>query len=405
MTNTSFIKKYETTIFLLIFLILVTPTVLQPVKLVFILICVLLLFLSRKEIKYKVSRSVIGWFALYTLVNTMSILKGTLGNTSVLFQLLPSYVIWPLLYLILFVIPKVSINLEKVTTLALYVILGLFMYTFASHFIDLPFTGFISEFFPFVIEETSDFLAYFTPSISSLIFLVPFLLTIVYFGDTSDKKATIKKYVLLLLSLFIVFLTGRRALIGTIMIAIFLCILIDGIWIKKRNMLKIIVGIGIAVLVAFGLLLIFFPNSRILNIDASLIVQGDELRSLQFDALIDGWKQKPFFGHGYGVNTETIVRSQDVPGMYELTYVALLFQTGLVGFLSLMFLYGWLIYKLFRLSILERNFVNLAFTIGLTSVMIANATNPYIQSFDGMWFLFYGLMLVDRYNLNEKDKE
>ncbi|MFT6349723.1 MAG: hypothetical protein ACJAYB_002758 [Psychromonas sp.] len=68
-------------------------------------------------------------------------------------------------------------------------------------------------------------------------------------------------------------------------------------------------------------------------------------RTLHFFALINGWPDSSIlFGAGNG-STVDVVRSTKMAWAYELTYVYLLFSTGLVGFI---FYVGWFGYGLLR---------------------------------------------------------
>jgi len=53
-------------------------------------------------------------------------------------------------------------------------------------------------------------------------------------------------------------------------------------------------------------------------------------RDAQLAALTDGWRAHPVFGAGLGA-VARVIRSDSQPWAYELSYNALLFQTGLVG--------------------------------------------------------------------------
>ena len=58
------------------------------------------------------------------------------------------------------------------------------------------------------------------------------------------------------------------------------------------------------------------------------------VRGEQFTALLQEWYARPFFGAGHGASAAGSIRSIEMPWAYELSYVALLFHTGMLGFLA-----------------------------------------------------------------------
>lgn len=134
---------------------------------------------------------------------------------------------------------------------------------------------------------------------------------------------------------------------------------------------------------------------------------GAMIRADQFSLLIKSWKEKPFFGWGYGSVSQYIIRSDETPFIYELSYIALLFQTGIVGFAIYMSLIFWIFYKFYKLRNRvdpEMNKFNVSILVGLTTFLLANATNPYLYAFDHMWTLFYPLLILNTQILNINKK-
>lgn len=119
----------------------------------------------------------------------------------------------------------------------------------------------------------------------------------------------------------------------------------------------------------------------------------------QFGSLIEGWMNAPLLGNGTGVNA-SVVRSE-LPGNYELSYVALLFERGLLGVSLYCILYIVLIYNaIIAINIVdEKRMISLIVSINL--FMIANATNPYLNAFDYIWFMFILLVPIRLLSKNE----
>ena len=53
----------------------------------------------------------------------------------------------------------------------------------------------------------------------------------------------------------------------------------------------------------------------------------------------------------------------------------------------------------------EREAYIIPFLTGFTSVMLAEATNPYTESFDGMWIFFYALAVINNIYLKSAKRE
>ena len=118
---------------------------------------------------------------------------------------------------------------------------------------------------------------------------------------------------------------------------------------------------------------------------------SENVRLLQFNALMNGWLSAPIFGHGTGSYTPEVVREvADQPWAYELTYCALLFQKGLVGFVVFFGMIVWIIHKIWlkiKRGIYSEN-VALPFVNGFICFLVANAADPYLAKFGYMWVLF-----------------
>ena len=77
--------------------------------------------------------------------------------------------------------------------------------------------------------------------------------------------------------------------------------------------------------------------------------------------------------------------------------MALLYQTGLLGFTAYAAGVGWIYWMGLRV-IREGGYLSalmVACLTGMTSVLIADATNPYLDNFDGMWAVFFPLAVIN----------
>lgn len=117
----------------------------------------------------------------------------------------------------------------------------------------------------------------------------------------------------------------------------------------------------------------------------------------QAQNLINAWLKAPIFGIGYGTGIGETTKADMTRGYYELSYIVQLVQTGVVGVL----IFAGLIFYIYRKLLNNRNKEFkynreiIAYLTGFTSLLIATATNPYIYSFDGLWYVFYLITVVN----------
>ena len=129
------------------------------------------------------------------------------------------------------------------------------------------------------------------------------------------------------------------------------------------------------------------------------------LRAEQFFTLYNGWQQTPLFGTGHGASALGPLRSAEMPWAYELSYAALLFHTGIIGFLiyssGVIYIF-WMGLKIIR-SGHWLGIYMLPVLVGTTCFLIANATNPYLEKFDYIWVIFLPVALINIWLLNKDE--
>jgi len=241
-------------------------------------------------------------------------------------------------------------------------------------------------------------------NIGTLMFLAPMALAAVLGGYFSSPKEKSFGVCLLIISTIIVILSGRRALLFIVLIS---PILTWFIWIIVNKQKSIKVRYSIA---RFYLFLIFLGCSIAIGLiaftqwdfqDFLLRITGaftddDGIRIAQGKALLDGWKESPFWGHGFGIGVNGVVRDTQAPWVYELSYHLLLHNVGIIG------LAWWLVVistpifyaiKIIRQRT-ELQKIMVPLIVGEISFLIANATNPYLGSYDFMFVLFVCLPIM-----------
>lgn len=406
---------------ILLFLILFAPVTLQKVKaIILIAITILVMYEYITTKKNNIHPKVFAWVVMFVIVNSIFLVRGTYGRPDIFKMLAPTYIIWPIIYTIVLVISSRRFEIFDLTKL--FVITTIAISSYILYF-NLNFMGYIpslgvAKWLPkYVINDDLGYIGFFVPNITSLLFLVPYIIAnlVNYNEEVIVKKRYL--WIAAVLSTIAVLLTGRRALIAVVAISPFISLLLSRFKVDrfkvdrfkpdrfKSIIKKLAIGLVIVFLLAMGYFAIgklMKVELRINNTQTAEIKGGTEIRYSQFEALINDWKEKPLLGHGYGVDAKLSVRS-NVPGTYELSYVAMLFQTGVMGMIFYIALMIWLFSMCIKI-IKSKSFstVYMIPTLtGMMSVLIGNSTNPYIQSFDGLWIFFYPLALVNRYLLNE----
>ena len=217
-------------------------------------------------------------------------------------------------------------------------------------------------------------------------------------------------YLIILIVCFgILLISGRRgfilATISSIPIAIFLChvsgarrVNIDTlktIFIKIPLLLSILIAI-FSYILDYNLLNIISYFLSGFDFD-NLYDSSANRRQIQFSAMINSWMENPFLGKGHGAFAFEAPGPDSQPWAYELQYIALLFQTGILGLFIYISAVFWLIFKAVNLSIKDRELSLLAIPacVGLLAFLVANATNPYLSKFDYLWTLFFLAALVN----------
>lgn len=110
-------------------------------------------------------------------------------------------------------------------------------------------------------------------------------------------------------------------------------------------------------------------------------------RPLQHTALMSAFYGNFFWGSGFGGITD-VVRSDERPWTFELTYSRLLFNGGVIGFgLVILFFSMYLFLVLRKIRKSSHATVYISLLTGFLSVSIASASNPYLSSFDFLFVL------------------
>lgn len=411
--------RVGTSIFCSILLLSIAlPTLLTVFKLILLIAIIIIIgFFSVKDTRGHYNQNLVFIAIFYSTLGLIYTIFGLINNNPGAIKTTTVMVVYPLLFTLILFFLRTKEDVLRISRLLIFsglvvaviqIVFLLSSYGFISSIISEYFKAAHPE--NAVLDIETDYLFFTLPNVSSFIFLIPFLTAHILLS----LKINYKLIALLTVMTILILLTGRRAFFLSFSISfVFLYFVLIFL---RRNFrtninFKLIVILLIICVMAFPL--ISYSN-------LSLEIYTDKIYSIfnfsnndsnlervyQFNSLTKEIYKSPFFGHGAGAAADYI-RSEDQPWAYELSYIALIFHYGIFGF----FIYSigvlYIIFSLLNISsnrYIDRDikvFI-IAFTTGVISFLVANATNPYLAKFDYMWVLFIPVMIINIYKVDKK---
>ena len=389
--------------YILLFLILCFPRILQTAKVVLCLIILVFCFIDSR-FKLRVSRSIktvsLFWFPYAFLTLFIGVLYGN-NQDGIIGSLRVNVFNFILYFLIIICVSKYNIleGTIKTVELATFYISSYNIVLIIGSLFNLN-LDFIS-----LLDPTSGvgihtgYTHIISTNLSMTIITLPFLLGMLNHKIVRERtNRTIYIITIILCSIAMLF-SGRRILWVALVFG-GLCVLLF----TSRNLKQTLMYIGIvSLMIIVGVIianktgLISFEGlyQRFIYAFAEFDEYGGKnVRNIQAGLLIDGFWDKPVFGNGAGAILDGYIRNTAMPWAYELSYHLVLFQSGLIG----MILYvGALISIVVCICRIKSNDVLLykSSLIVLIIAYISNATNPYFSSsFDFLIFLFLPVLFA-----------
>ncbi|MGL6058135.1 MAG: hypothetical protein ACRC17_07435 [Culicoidibacterales bacterium] len=417
------LELYKLFPMLLFISMLFGPTQYKLIKMLLLGLSLLFIFIefmtSKKKIFF-ISKKTLVWTGILTLVGVIGISIGYfngVGNLSVG----TVFVVWPWIY-VLFISFMKEKEMEYLVQVIVWITLAIEVYSYIYILTSIniiPDFLFISLNAGERIGLHGSYIEYSAPALATLGFTVPMITAMNFFKYNTKFLSSSIIRITTVLGIMLIFIANRRALVYGLIASVVIIFLL-GLYTKHKEVIikcKKIGIIGMVSIIPFAVLffdkflnIVFNIYSKVmqtLNIFDS--VTGDSVRSEQVIMLFNEWKNYPLFGKGLGTNVDGYIRSDTHTGSYELTYNALLFQVGLVGMAIYIFLFGWLIERVNRISKnnIELSKFTFPIVIGFMSFLIITATNPYLLKFDNLWTIFILLAFVniDEYNKINEDKK
>jgi len=407
--------------YLLLFLMLFVPTAYKPLKaaLLVIVLSIIIIGIFQRS-RLSLSPSVLLW-TLFTVCTGLGFMfLGFIHNGPGALRVGTVYVVWPLLYTILMAGSAHGYVIDGLIRVLIYSTIAIAIYSFSFVFYS---AGLLPDalYFPLkqgqAIEFYKGFVEYNLYSISSLMFLMPFLVAALMVWPDSRSFPLRRCWLWIsgLGGLIATILSGRKALWLIVFLSPFITLFFRAFLPlnDKRISRRLIIrgGVVFAVLL-YGLysILQFFFGLDLISLFQNFMTgfnfSGDinaSLRKDQFHALLKGWYENPFFGAGHGTFTGESIRGDDQAWAYELSYMALLFQTGIFGITLYALPVVWMYFMCLRMM-KSGNLLGLQIlpvVVGTTCFFIANATNPYLAKFDYLWVIYLPVAMINAWTLKQ----
>lgn len=399
---------------LFFFLMLVIPVTYQAER------GVLLVFLTAGAIVYALRgnwllRRDIHHLGLLCLVASLFFMyKGFLNDAPGALRVGSVYIVWPILYLFFCGLLH---RPEQLLPFMKTLLVGSICASMMAILMVVEDLGFISlglqdmlGFQGSVVDIREGTIRYSLYNMSTVIFALPFLLASLMLPQQhSQFKGAWRScaWYGFILSIVVLLVSGRKAFWVIASLSPFIVIVLMRLSDIQVRVSDLIIKF---LSVLFFIVLSFFVFDLTIDAIWEMIQLGFDFldynspayaRGEQYFALINGWLEHPLLGAGHGSAAGIIRGGEDQPWAYELSYLALLFHTGIVGFC----IYGSAIAYLFikGIGVARRQPESVKLLIplfsGLTCFLIANATNPYLEKFDYLWTIFLPVAVLNAYLL------
>jgi O-antigen ligase len=397
---------------------LIIPSAFQVERGVFLAIFILGSIISFNVTQIKYNKVVLGLFLLNIAASFFYILVGLFNKSPGVFKVSTVYFVWPILFLYFVgffkhtkVVPYFSYGIIISGILSCLLIINNILNTFGYLSIT---NNTIYEALGFSVFWEGGFTKISSTNLVTVFCVFVFTLSILFLPKSIRLSVyPSSKFIIITLVLcaVLLFLSGRRAfwLVGVLSPVIIVSVyFLSNL---KLNIRRYFFYIAIVLFISvflFGYLA--FDNDRFIEEFSSIFVFDDPgaesnlLRKEQYDALIQGWQTSPIWGCGLGSVAPGSIRDPIAPWNYELSYIALLFQTGIVGVIIYTFSICWIIFKGMQLA--RKSGYNavllLPFISTLICFLLANATNPYLAKFDYLWVIFLPIGIINAILLMER---
>lgn len=415
--------------YILFFLMLFLPASEGPFKVVkafFLAVVVATMALKMLfKLRLKLDRTLVSLTIISVCTGAVFMCLGAFRHAPGALRVGTIYVIWPFIYLLF--VEGISCNAKSLTNfvrvmLVATLAIGLYGVSFVLHAAGWLPDYLYFEFYPdsrqgFYLGE--GFLKASLRAAASLLYLVPFWVAALLTWPAKARTgiSRLLMWVALFLGCIVVVLGARKALMLVVALSPLITLFFRFFLPKEIKALSSRLILKSLILITVFVISLYFYLHRVYGFELSImgdyILTGFDfdqdpsasLRKEQFKSLVNDWFYSPLFGAGHGAASTNSLRSESDPWDYELSYLALLFHTGLVGFLLYSVGIFWLYWK--GIQVIRAgnrlSLYMLATLVGTTCFLIANATNPYLEKYDYLWTIFFPLTIINIWLCSEKE--
>lgn len=408
-------------LFLLMLLVLNTHQLVKGILLIWVLFSILVALLSRDALFLHLHPQIAYWTLFYCVLGSVWMFWGAINSTPGAWRVGTVYIMWPLCFTFMLSAIRNDIIIKQL--IRILVIAG-----FVGSCYGLLMVLNLIDYLPNIaaINQDIDSVSYRYYEdegygrlqfkfISTLFFLIPFIFTALCTWSKNDT--VIPRWFLWLtfiLSFSLAIISGRRTLLLLLILTPFIVIAVI-LFIKnkkKANYIKLFLKNIIIIFLLFSFLMIYFIKTYDLNFvggtvkNISIIWEDNPdspsviERQIQAKILVEEWSKSPILGAGHGA-AASYIRSDKMSWAYELFYLALLFQVGLLGFIGYLSGVLWIYLKAFSIIKIndKESFYLFPVMVGMTIFLLGSASNPYLINFDAMWVIFLPLAIINNYLL------
>ncbi|BHH85107.1 hypothetical protein [Desulforhopalus sp. 52FAK] len=397
-------------------LMLAVPTSLQVQRGVFLVLIVGIGSVLALQ-TWRVHRNIFLLWLLTILVGLLGVVWGVVSFAPGALRVSTVYLIWPVLYLLFIGLVH---DLRVIKSIESALLLGITLATLMALLVMLAGVfGYGSVIFPILEFQGAaygnfgGYIEFRTYGLSTVMYGFPFVLSVLLVRrDELSGFRKLAVYLLLFAIIGAALGSGRRAFWLVMLLTPFIILPVlqmSACKIQSVSFFSLALRFtGLASLTVVGIITFLGLDSAALLEEFVSAFQGQEASSgarfHQAAALWDAFIKSPLIGHGFGSTTD-VIRSHDTPWAYELSYLALLMNVGLVGFLVYSIAVFWVVLKGIRLSRKNIEFAKLFLPLNtaLCAFLIINATNPYLGKFDYLWIIFLPVALINAH-LTQRSK-
>lgn len=252
-------------------------------------------------------------------------------------------------------------------------------------------------------------------NITVLVFVYPFTLSLLFTPNSiGSNKLRIFVLVICLLQIVLAIFSGRRILFLTVLLSPFY-IYFFAIFTKKAKR-RAFFDRSVQYFLVLSFMFVILLKFLLSSLDFSLTTLSERLfsafdsdkesiRFVQSEMLFAEFAKSPLIGHGAGAEILNYKRSSKWPWAFEMSYYDDLFKSGLLGFSIFLFFALGIFRSGIRLVRKHNDSLMIGLLSGFLSILIANATNPFLSSFDCFWMIFLPMIYINIKEITKSSNE